>query len=40
LLTLLHTRRPAQLKVWYVVSKVARPEDGWAYGVGRVLLRI
>ncbi|XP_051192559.1 nitrate reductase [NAD(P)H] [Lolium perenne] len=27
---------PARLKVWYVVSKVARPEDGWAYGVGRV----
>ncbi|PWZ27159.1 Nitrate reductase [NAD(P)H] [Zea mays] len=27
---------PARLKVWYVVSKVARPEDGWEYGVGRV----
>nr|CAB3447993.1 unnamed protein product [Digitaria exilis] len=28
---------PARLKVWYVVSKVARPEDGgWGYGVGRV----
>jgi len=27
---------PARLKVWYVVSKVARPDDGWGYGVGRV----
>uniref|UniRef100_A0A0D9VLJ9 Nitrate reductase n=1 Tax=Leersia perrieri TaxID=77586 RepID=A0A0D9VLJ9_9ORYZ len=28
---------PARLKVWYVVSKVARPEEnGWEYGVGRV----
>ncbi|KAM3244053.1 hypothetical protein ACQJBY_055768 [Aegilops geniculata] len=27
---------PARLKVWYVVSKVARPEDAWEYGVGRV----
>ncbi|TKW41799.1 hypothetical protein SEVIR_1G341300v4 [Setaria viridis] len=27
---------PARLKVWYVVSKVARPEDGWEHGVGRV----
>ncbi|VAI61355.1 unnamed protein product [Triticum turgidum subsp. durum] len=27
---------PARLKVWYLVSKVARPEDAWGYGVGRV----
>ncbi|KAK3159223.1 hypothetical protein QOZ80_2AG0147400 [Eleusine coracana subsp. coracana] len=31
---------PARLKVWYVASKVARPEDGWAYGVGRVDERV
>jgi nitrate reductase (NAD(P)H) len=31
---------PDRLKVWYVVSKVARPEDGWAYGVGRVDERV
>ncbi|KAM0926859.1 hypothetical protein ACQ4PT_003036 [Festuca glaucescens] len=31
---------PARLKVWYVVSKVPRPEDGWAYGVGRVDERV
>ncbi|XP_062221861.1 nitrate reductase [NAD(P)H] [Phragmites australis] len=27
---------PARFKVWYMVSKVARPEGGWEYGVGRV----
>jgi nitrate reductase (NAD(P)H) len=31
---------PARLKVWYVVSRVARPEDGWAYGVDRVDERV
>jgi nitrate reductase (NAD(P)H) len=31
---------PARLKVWYVVSKVARPEDTWEYGVGRVDERV
>lgn len=31
---------PGRLKVWYVVSNVARPEDSWEYGVGRVDERV
>uniref|UniRef100_A0ACD5ZAY1 Uncharacterized protein n=1 Tax=Avena sativa TaxID=4498 RepID=A0ACD5ZAY1_AVESA len=31
---------PARLKVWYVVSKVARPDEAWEYGVGRVDERV
>ncbi|KAL6899679.1 hypothetical protein ACP4OV_006337 [Aristida adscensionis] len=27
---------PERLKVWYVVSRVERPEKGWKYGVGVV----
>ena len=27
---------PDRLKVWYVVSRVKRPDNGWKYGVGFV----